>query len=544
MTQPNRTSRTSPQGLPARPHLGQLKRQAKELVDLAQSGDPTAWGRIITHHPGASRWGATQQQQSLFRLHDAQLVLAREAGFPHWAKLKEFVESARKGEPTAEERFLDAIFQGNAGEVEAYLARYPRLTPSLAKEAALVLPKIVNRSVWHRPQYHRIAKELVRAGVECSIWDAARVGLLVAVTACLQREPALLNARDGQGRTPLQRAALVYGTHVECEEVVAYLLEHGAEVDLHTASTFGMLGAVRQALAASPEAVHHRVQGSTPLNWAVRPRREKGEGSVETVLAICRCLLDAGADLATTDYFESEMQPLHHAAEWGGTAAVIEFLLDAGADPTAKGSNGWTPLDYAVDRDRREAATLLKARGGVQTLKDWPNEFGEKRDLIIAASQRGEIETVRKLLLETPALASAREGSGATPLHSAAHEGFYEIAALLLEYGADPAAQETHLWGGSPLHWAAERQTPIVDLLLQHGVDVNLRNARTGQTPLHYSARCDDVPEVAALLLQAGADPHLLDEAGHAPLHYALKNDHHEVAGVLERWLERGEAPA
>src|SRR5690606_38836479 len=130
---------------------------------------------------------------------------------------------------------------------------------------------------------------------------------------------------------------------------------------------------------------------------------------------------------------------------------------------------------------------------------------------------------VRQLLELDATLARARGEDGDTPLHWAAHDAHYEVAALLLQHGAEVAAQETRYWGGTPLHWAAERQPVLVQLLLDHGADVNCRNERTGQTPLHYCARCDDVPEVATLLLSRGADPSLTDQRGNTPLDFALR---------------------
>ena len=65
--------------LPARPDLGQLRRQAKELLRAATEGDNEARGRIL----------AVSDQLTLA---SAQLALAREYGFASWPKLKREVE--------------------------------------------------------------------------------------------------------------------------------------------------------------------------------------------------------------------------------------------------------------------------------------------------------------------------------------------------------------------------------------------------------------------------------------------------------------------
>ena len=65
--------------LPARPDLGQLRHQARELLSAAQRGDPEATARM----------GAVAGK---IILSSAQLALAREYGFASWAKLKLEVE--------------------------------------------------------------------------------------------------------------------------------------------------------------------------------------------------------------------------------------------------------------------------------------------------------------------------------------------------------------------------------------------------------------------------------------------------------------------
>src|SRR5205085_1543302 len=58
--------------LPAVPSLEQQKKQARELLDAARAGAPEALARIRAHHPRPSA--------GEIRLHDAQLVVAREYG--------------------------------------------------------------------------------------------------------------------------------------------------------------------------------------------------------------------------------------------------------------------------------------------------------------------------------------------------------------------------------------------------------------------------------------------------------------------------------
>jgi uncharacterized protein len=68
--------------LPQRPDLAQLRRQAKELRDALRRGDMGAIERLRRY---------TQVHAETVTLSAAQLVIAREHGFPSWPQLKERV---------------------------------------------------------------------------------------------------------------------------------------------------------------------------------------------------------------------------------------------------------------------------------------------------------------------------------------------------------------------------------------------------------------------------------------------------------------------
>jgi ankyrin repeat protein len=59
-----------------------------------------------------------------------------------------------------------------------------------------------------------------------------------------------------------------------------------------------------------------------------------------------------------------------------------------------------------------------------------------------------------------------------TALHSATSGAHTEVAALLLDAGADPDARQSRGW--TPLHAAAARgKASLARILLQHGADVD-----------------------------------------------------------------------
>ncbi|HKG79748.1 MAG TPA: hypothetical protein VKA78_10025, partial [Pyrinomonadaceae bacterium] len=61
----------TPNRLPERPSLEQLRKQAKELLQQLRDGAPSATERLLKYKPGVSK----------AILADAQYVLAREHGF-------------------------------------------------------------------------------------------------------------------------------------------------------------------------------------------------------------------------------------------------------------------------------------------------------------------------------------------------------------------------------------------------------------------------------------------------------------------------------
>jgi len=133
------------------------------------------------------------------------------------------------------------------------------------------------------------------------------------------------------------------------------------------------------------------------------------------------------------------------------------------------------------------------------------------------AVQTGDVGTVRRLLRDDPALASARltgkDGGSETPLHVVAGwPGYYpngpEIARLLIGAGADTEARTEGRAGDTD----------------------------PGETPLHYAASSDDA-DVAEALIDGGADIEAPDGSIGTPLDNAVGYGCWHVARLL---VERG----
>ncbi len=130
------------------------------------------------------------------------------------------------------------------------------------------------------------------------------------------------------------------------------------------------------------------------------------------------------------------------------------------------------------------------------------------------------------------------------PLHEAVIAGNWWDVEEFLDKGADVNATATvqiHVPSGlsvsglTPLHLASalNGDPEVAALLLDRGADIKDKDDY-GSTPLYWAARSNANPEVAALLLDRGADIEAGSEEGRTPLHSAaLLNDNPEVAALL-----------
>ena len=87
--------------LPENPSLEQLKHQAKELLEALRHGDPRTVQRFARCFP------VTPENRETFKLTQAQLVLAREHGFPSWQQLSAWV--TERALPTTPEALVHVL---------------------------------------------------------------------------------------------------------------------------------------------------------------------------------------------------------------------------------------------------------------------------------------------------------------------------------------------------------------------------------------------------------------------------------------------------
>ena len=228
---------------------------------------------------------------------------------------------------------------------------------------------------------------------------------------------------------------------------------------------------------------------------------------------------------------------LHVAAE-KGALEVARLLVEAGAEVYELQQGGYPPVIEAVWNGHKELADYLLEESRKRD-NGLPPTYGCGIDIVLA-SRVGWLDRIQMHVERDPFAVYRRGCIGETVLHWPAHNGYVQVVEYLLDHGAAIEADEIGLYGGKPLHWAAEHAPACVVLLLTRGADPNARNLMKGDfegfTPLHMCARQrEECTECARLLLDAGCDPGALDANGRRAIDVAKECGKTVMAGFLER---------
>jgi ankyrin repeat protein len=180
-------------------------------------------------------------------------------------------------------------------------------------------------------------------------------------------------------------------------------------------------GGTMAAQRASGNAAANAVEpdGTTPLHRAVH----------RSDLKSAEALVRSGADVNAVNRYG--VPPLSLAAT-NGDAAILELLLKAGANPNATQSEGETALMTAARTGIPAAVKTLVAHGAdVNATESWRGQTA-----LMWAAAEGHAETIQ-VLLESGAQINARSNTGWTALLFAAREGKIQAVKTLLAGGAD-----------------------------------------------------------------------------------------------------------
>src|SRR3954469_5075444 len=450
--------------------LDALHRRARQLERAHRSGDEAAIARVAPYRPDARK-----------PLKDAgaQLVIARELGFPTWARLRAYVERVGLGGQGLEHAFHTDM-EYYEGRADGLLASAQDRTPSAAAA------------------FEGEGEELTAQGARAVV--AARHGF--ASWAALRRHVEGLE----ESGEPFHRAyrALEEGRVDDLAGLLDTFPELATAAGTNGNALINMAAdtaTLRVLLDAGADVAHPNAHGWTPLHNAAygdAPDR-------------ARLLLDAGAP-ADISARGAGGTPLVIALFWGHRD-VVDVLLQAGRWPdnlrVAAGTGDLGRMGELVAEDGTvsEAAGALRGfyrpHGGFPAWRpsDDPQEIVDEAlswaaradrvealDLLVARGARvdadvyrgtaltwaaavGRVAAIERLIAlgadvdQRATFGGPDHGSGVTAIQIAAQAGEGEAVEALLDAGAGPTIKDD-IYGGTASGWAESAgHTEIAALL-------------------------------------------------------------------------------
>lgn len=356
--------------LPSRPHIEQLKHQARDLQRSYQAGELQARQRVREFHPRGADARDNAIGAERFTLSDAQLTIAREYGFASWPRLSSHI---RTGDPSMlerphHERIEDPVFRravnliddGDADQLRSHLANNPSVvTQRVMFEGGnyfrnpTLLEFVAENPVRHDglpPNIVEIARTILEAGGrfdQSSVDSTLELVSSGRVTRECGAQIPLISLLCGHGADPNAAlpSALVHGEW----SAVHALIARGAQVDLAAAAATGRSEDVQAALPTADAALRHR---------ALALAAQHGHADV------VRILLDAGEDpnRYNPEGTHSHSTPLHQAA-LAGHADVVRLLVERGARIDIKDIHyDGTPVQWASHAGHVEIVRYLSSR--------------------------------------------------------------------------------------------------------------------------------------------------------------------------------------
>jgi ankyrin repeat protein len=237
--------------------------------------------------------------------------------------------------------------------------------------------------------------------------------------------------------------------------------------------------------------------------------------------AMTECLLRLKADPKLSFY--GNRTPIYIASH-SGHAEIVQLLVDQEVDVNAVTTGAWGPLQVAYD-SAPVTRILLQAKAEV-------DHISQSGTALYLASRWNYIEVV-KALLEYHArvdIPCPKEGRYhlATPLIVAVDMGNVEIAKLLLEAGADVNYRKA--WKNFALQYAMQSEE-CMKALLEYSPLLDLVDD-DGDTALHCVEAETPVPTIKRLL-NAGANPEIVNDMGYTPVCMAILNQNLPVVQYL-----------
>lgn len=478
--------------IPARPDPDHLRKQAKQLLADYRRGHSEALDRFRTHLPAAR--GATDKTLAALdlRLHDAQSCLAREHGLARWTDLMGFVEArlAQAADPTeARRQWYRLVYAGD-------------VTGGMQSPQPAVAARLLESS---GPSAD---------GHDDDPWLACATGDLARLARAVADDPGWLHRAGG----PLALPPLVAVTHSSLLRLPGFrdrlracaqwLLDAGADPDAGIGSRwppdslqapsdqhrlsalYGAAGRNRDAqltqrllqAGANPndgESLYHALESPACTQRLLEAgARIAGTHALYRVLDLDRldvlnALLAHGADPNEAPPGESAATAWGHPLLWAirrrRSAAHIEALLKAGADPAVRTADGTDAATLALNFGLPEIARRLE-QAGIH-----PQDTPVQR--FLAACARGDEAAARQWQERHPELPHSLSPPHLRLLPELAAQGCREAVACMARLGW-PIAVAGGDWSASALNQAVFRgDAAMTRLLLEHGASWTERHA-------------------------------------------------------------------
>ncbi len=300
---------------------------------------------------------------------------------------------------------------------------------------------------------------LVSKGATPDIHAFSSQGLVAEVLGCLEKDPSCVNARGGDGQTPLHVAANIdvidtlisHGGDfsircldhsatpaqyaIDKPELCRHLLAAGATADIFMAATLGDIDLASKVVAKQPDAISMRI-GFCPHTSPIHDKADRHIyfwklNNAETAMEVAR--------------------NSRHEAMW-------KFLFDNGTEKDRFLSACW-------EAEQEIVVELISRSPTIASQLD-----SHDRKEMARAAWLGRAETVR-LMLKAGFNPHITGAENSTPLDRACFHGFHEIVEILLERDPDPPLEFKNQFGGTPLScciWGSEHSWMKTDPRSDH----------------------------------------------------------------------------
>jgi ankyrin repeat protein len=407
-----------------------------------------------------TRLAALRQNNPGAKLADAQFELAKEYGFLSWRALKAHIDAL-----TTDGQLIEAARTGNVERLRMLLDQHPdklqlKVPPY---DASLLFPAAQSGSL-------DAVELLLERGLDVNYrergdntyalhWVAAQ-GNLAMARKLVDAGGDVIGAGDDHTGGVIGWATCWDGCDDDAHRaVVDFLISRGARHHIFSAVAMNLADEVSRIVATDPAALNQRQSRNenhqTPLQFAVRMNRP----------AMVQRLLDLGADPLAVD---------------GSGMPVAGYATTPDIDlPVMQKIASMTSAEFkSAVRGRRPPNLTVMDLVAAVALRDWDTAavIAAANSNLLAhggalhlLAKRGDATGV-KWLVEHGGNADAlwpHWDAEVTALHLAVLSGSIDVARVLIDAGADPRIHDSK-HDGDALDWAQFFKRPEIVRMLQH----------------------------------------------------------------------------